>query len=94
MTILTRTQYFDSVRRDRAAEYDLTLLEAGELFSDELLLAGWWRHVVQSFNAGDDFSRQAAQTLTDTEIRDLSRTERGLRDGMPKHYLRPMTKPA
>jgi hypothetical protein len=76
------------VRREKVAEYNISLAEARELYSDDSLVGQWWQYVEERFNGGADFTRQAARTLTDGELRSLGRTKRGLQDGLPRHYIK------
>jgi hypothetical protein len=87
--ILTLKQYVEHHQRAKVEEYDIPLSEAAELWPEHALRSDWWKYVEKSFNDGADFSHRAAHMLTAAQLRDLSRTARGLETGLPDRYLHP-----
>jgi hypothetical protein len=63
------------------------MAEVSRLYPESSFLPAWWRYVETAFEAGQDFTPQGVATLTRPQLRDLSRTTRGLRQGLPANYL-------
>ncbi len=78
--ILTFRQYVSADRARVVAEYGVRPSEVARLYPDHAYTAAWWRYVVESFGAGEDFTPQGLATLSAGQLRDLSRTSRALRN--------------
>lgn len=85
--INTYTQWSTELRDAKRAEYGISVAEANEFYPDHFLFPQWWDYALTAFNAGDDFSTQAAHKLNDAQMRELSRTKRGLTAGVPVRYV-------
>ena len=85
--ILTFKQYVRDVRADARSSYGISAKTARECYPEHALHARWWSYVLDAFEAGEDFSVQGLRTLNKAQFRDLSRTTRGLRQGLPLPYL-------
>lgn len=89
MVILTLRQFRERHHRLLHDEYGVSLAEARRLYPDATLRSRWWSYVLLAFEGGEDFSPQACAALTFGQMRELSRTKRGLTTRLPDRYLRP-----
>ena len=69
------------------AEYGCSMADARRFYPVRGYQAAWWRYVLEAFEGGADFTPAGASGLTEGMLRELSRTTRGLRRGLPRFYL-------
>ena len=86
MSILTFNQYVKREQDAAAVEFQLSPKDVKRFYPPHSFTARWWQYVLESFEAGEDFSSQGMTTLSTGQLRDLSRTTRALRGGMDRSY--------
>jgi hypothetical protein len=84
--IFTLKQFAAAERRRMVEEYGVGVKEVAGLYPTRSFLSRWYAYAVKRFEAGDDFTPQAIAGLSSPMLRDLSRTTRGLREGLPAVY--------
>jgi hypothetical protein len=91
-TILTMRQYAAGERRRMVEEYGVGVGEVAALYPNRSFQSRWYTYALERFEAGDDFTPQAIAGLSSPMLRDLSRTTRGLREGLPAVYTYAMNR--
>ena len=85
--IRTFKQHMNRKHRAVCEEYGIRMSEVRALYPEHAYRGEWWGYVLEAFEDGCDFTPAAASRLNAPQLRDLSRTTRGLRDGLPEMYL-------